>query len=68
MVWIYDCYPFVHTGFVEQFLWRRNLTRRDFGPRLALNALRIIQREVPAGDPAQGAAYRAYVEQGLGWM
>ena len=23
MVWVQDCYPFVHTGFVEQFLWRR---------------------------------------------
>jgi hypothetical protein len=36
MLWVYDCYPFVHTGFVEQLLWRRGVSRREFAPRLAL--------------------------------
>lgn len=72
MVWIYDCYPFVHTGFVEQYLWRRNLTRRDFAPRLALRALQTIRRELPVARPAEGGEYwdglRGYVEQGLAWL
>ncbi len=72
MVWVYDCYPFVHTGFVEQFLWRRNITRRDFAPRLALSALRIIRRELPVTRPAEGTDYwdslHGYVDQALGWM
>jgi RNA polymerase sigma-70 factor (ECF subfamily) len=72
MVWIYDCYPFVHTGFVEQFLWRKSITRRDFAPRLALRALQTIARELPIARPADGASYwdslHAYVEQGLAWL
>ena len=44
MVWIYDCYPFIHTGFVEQFLWRRGVSRREFAPRLALQALKQRSR------------------------
>jgi RNA polymerase sigma-70 factor (ECF subfamily) len=72
MVWIYDCYPIVHTGFVEQYLWRKELTRRDFGPRLALQALRTIARELPVKRPAEGTEYwdslHGYVEQGLAWM
>jgi RNA polymerase sigma-70 factor (ECF subfamily) len=73
MVWIYDCYPFVHTGFVEQYLWRRGVSRREFAPRLALQALKIIQRELPVQRPAEEeAAYydalHGYVTQALGWM
>ena len=72
MVWVYDCYPFVHTGFVEQYLWRRGLTRRDFAPRLALQSLRVLQRELPTERPAEGAGYwdslHGYVDQALGWM
>jgi RNA polymerase sigma-70 factor (ECF subfamily) len=45
MLWVYDCYPFVHTGFVEQFLWRRGVSRREFAPRLALKALQMIARD-----------------------
>jgi hypothetical protein len=78
MVWIYDCYPFVHTGFVEQFLWRRGVSRREFAPRLALRALIEIQRALPLARPAregepvwEGGTYwdslRGYVEQGLAW-
>ncbi|HLK59081.1 MAG TPA: RNA polymerase sigma factor [Chthonomonadaceae bacterium] len=72
MVWVYDCYPFVHTGFVEQFLWRRGVTQREFAPRLALKALQIVARDLPVGRPAQGSDYweglRGWVEQALGWM
>lgn len=72
MVWVYDCYPFVHTGFVEQFLWRRGVTKREFAPRLALKALQMIARDLPVQRPAEGGGYwdglRGWVEQGLGWM
>jgi RNA polymerase sigma factor (sigma-70 family) len=72
MVWIYDCYPFVHTGFVEQYLWRKGLSKRDFGPRLALRALQVIARELPVKRPQEGAEYwdslHGYVEQGIAWM
>ncbi len=72
MVWVYDCYPFVHTGFVEQFLWRRGVTKREFGPRLALKALQMIARDLPLARPAEGGGYwdglRGWAEQGLGWM
>lgn len=72
MVWVQDCYPFVHTGFVEQFLWRRGATRRDFAPRLALKALQMIARDLPLARPAEGGGYwdglRGWAAQGLGWM
>ncbi len=72
MVWVYDCYPFVHTGFVEQFLWRRGVTQREFGPRLALKALQMIARDLPLARPAEGGGYwdglHGWAEQGLGWM
>ena len=72
MVWIYDCYPFVHTGFVEQYLWRKGVGKREFGPRLALRALQTLAREVPADRPVEGHSYwdalRGYVDQGLSWM
>lgn len=47
MVWIYDCYPFVHTGFVEQYLTRHDVPRRAFAIRLALQALTVMARELP---------------------
>ena len=71
MVWIYDCYPFVHTGFVEQFLWRRGVSRRDFAPRLALRALQTIARQLPLERPDMDGwwdAVRGYAQQGLDWM
>ena len=72
MVWVYDCYPFVHTGFVEQFLWRRGVTKREFAPRLALTALQMIARDLPLDRPAEGGVYwdslHGWVTQGLGWM
>jgi hypothetical protein len=73
MVWIYDCYPFVHTGFVEQYLWRRGVSREEFAPRLALQALKIIQRELPVQRPAEAEAdyydaLHGYVTQALSWM
>ena len=72
MVWVQDCYPFVHTGFVEQFLWRRGVTKRQFAPRLALKALQMVAREVPVARPAEGGSYwdglRGWVELGVGWM
>ncbi len=72
MVWVQDCYPFVHTGFVEQFLWRRGVGKRDFAPRLALKALQMIARDLPIERPAEGSGYwdglHGWAEQGLGWM
>jgi len=72
MVWVQDCYPFVHTGFVEQFLWRRGVTKREFAPRLALKALQMIARDLPLERPAEGGGYwdglHGWAEQGLGWM
>jgi len=72
MVWVQDCYPFVHTGFVEQFLWRRGVTKREFAPRLALKALQMIARDLPLERPTEGGGYwdglHGWAEQGLGWM
>ncbi|AIE84405.1 RNA polymerase sigma-70 factor [Fimbriimonas ginsengisoli Gsoil 348] len=72
MVWVYDCYPFVHTGFVEQVLWRRGVTQREFAPRLALKALQMIARDLPLERPAGEARYwqslRGWAEQALSWM
>ncbi len=70
MVWVYDCYPFVHTGFVEQFLWRRGVTRREFAPRLALKALQTLARECPLERPDENGywdALKGYVETSLAW-
>ena len=71
MVWVYDCYPFVHTGFVEQFLWRRGVTRSEFAPRLAIKGLQMVARDLPLERPAEGEYWdslRGWVEQALSWM
>ena len=72
MVWVQDCYPFVHTGFVEQFLWRRGVSKREFAPRLALKALQMIARDLPLERPAEGGGYwdglHGWAKQGLDWM
>ncbi len=71
MVWIYDCYPFIHTGFVEQFLWRRGVSRREFAPRLALQALKTIARQTNVNRPPDDKFWdslHAYVDQALSWM
>lgn len=72
MLWVYDCYPFVHTGFVEQLLWQRGVTRREFAPRLALKALQMVARDLTTERPAEGGRYwdslRNWADQGLSWM
>ena len=71
MVWVYDCYPFVHTGFVEQFLWRRGVGKREFAPRLAIKALQMIARDLPHERPTEGNYWdglRGWVEQALSWL
>ena len=72
MVWVQDCYPFVHTGFVEQFLWRRGVSKREFAPRLVLTALRMIARDLPLVRPAEGGGYwdslHGWAKQGLEWL
>ena len=71
MVWVYDCYPFVHTGFVEQLLWRRGVTKREFAPRLAIKALQMIARDLPVERPTDGGYWdslRGWAEQALAWM
>jgi RNA polymerase sigma-70 factor (ECF subfamily) len=67
MVWVYDCYPFVHTGFVEQFLWRKGKSQKDFAPRLATKALQMIARDSPY--PRQESdTLPDWLEQALTWM
>ena len=72
MVWIYDCYPIVHAGFVEKYLFEKGISRREFAPRLALRALQTIQRELPTVRPTDGPDYwdalHGYVEQGVQWL
>lgn len=71
MVWVYDCYPFVHTGFVEQFLWRRGVGRREFAPRLAIKAMQMIARDLSHERPTEGNYWdglRGWVEQALSWL
>ena len=45
--WTYDCWPIRRAGFVERYLVRKNLTMRDFAPRLGVRALVTLQREIP---------------------
>lgn len=71
MVWVQDCYPFVHTGFVEQFLWRRGISRREFAPRLAVKALQMVARDLPLARPNVNGYWdglHGWVEQALAWM
>lgn len=71
MVWVQDCYPFVHTGFVEQFLWRRGVSRREFAPRLAVKALQMVARDLPLARPDANGYWdglHGWVEQALEWM
>ena len=71
MVWVMDCYPFVQTGFVEQFLFRRNQSKKDFAPRLLIAALQMIARDLPVGKPENSTywdALHGWAEQALEWM
>ncbi|MDX1935149.1 MAG: sigma-70 family RNA polymerase sigma factor [Capsulimonadales bacterium] len=54
----YDCYPFVHTGFVERYLFDKGYSRRDFAPRLAVRALWTLQRETQAEQRPGENGYR----------
>jgi RNA polymerase sigma-70 factor (ECF subfamily) len=53
--WTYDCYPFVHTGLVERYLYEKGISRQQFAPRLAVRALWTLQREAPVQRPAAEA-------------
>lgn len=55
--WTYDCCPFVHSGFVEWYLYEKGVTKRGFAPRLALRALWTLQRELPVPRPTEGPEY-----------
>jgi hypothetical protein len=55
--WTYDCYPFVHTGFVERYLYEKGVSKQEFAPRLAVRALWTLQRELPVAPPSEGAEY-----------
>ncbi len=72
MVWVSDCYPFVHTGFVEQILWRRGISRQHFAPRLILKALQMIARDLPVNRPVADVGYYYMLtnlaKQGLSWL
>jgi RNA polymerase sigma-70 factor (ECF subfamily) len=57
-LWTYDCYPFVHTGFVERYLFEHGFTRKEFAPRLAIRALWTLQRETPAEQGEGENSYR----------
>ncbi len=72
MVWIYDCYPFVHTGFVEQYLVRHNVPREDFAICLGIQALSIIAKELPFPSPGDATPYAnalwGLVDRALSWL
>lgn len=55
--WTYDCYPFVHTGLVERYLYEKGTSKAQFAPRLAVRALWTLQRELLVSRPAEGAEY-----------
>lgn len=55
--WTYDCYPFVHTGLVERYLFEKGFTKKDFAPRLAVRALWTLQRELPVERPPECPEY-----------
>lgn len=70
MVWIYDCYPFVHTGFVEQYLVRHDIGKREFAIRLGVQALTILARETKPGEgenPYQESLF-GLLERAYGWL
>lgn len=72
MVWIYDCYPFVHTGFVEQYLIRHNVPRGDFAIRLAVQTLAILSKETQVSPSKEGETYRdallALLDRAWSWL
>jgi len=68
MVWIYDCYPFVHTGFVEQYLVRHNVDRADFAVGLGVQALKILNRECGEEPSNYRDNLSALVQRALDWL
>ena len=72
MVWLQDCYPFVHTGFVEQYLWRAGVSQRDFAPRLGIKALQMVARDLSLETPSDSRSYwsalKGWVDQALSWL
>jgi aminoglycoside phosphotransferase (APT) family kinase protein len=51
LIWQLDDYGWgtgAKTGLVERYLYARNFSRREFGPRLALRCLRHLQQDVSA--------------------
>lgn len=61
--WTYDCWPIRRAGFVERYLVRKNLSMREFAPRLAVRALATLQREIPLTGGDEG-----YRKEMLGWL
>jgi aminoglycoside phosphotransferase len=50
LIWQLDDYGWgtgAKAGLVERYLYARDVSRREFGPRLALRCLRHLQQEVP---------------------
>ncbi len=43
--WLDDWYPLNKVGIVEKYLYRNNLTRSDFAPRLMVRCLALLQAE-----------------------
>ena len=72
MVWLQDCYPFVHTGFVEQYLWRAGVSQRDFAPRLGIKALQMVARDLSVETPCDSRSYwsalKGWVDQAISWL
>ncbi|MHB0874603.1 MAG: phosphotransferase family protein [Anaerolineae bacterium] len=57
---IYDWWPWRRAGLVERYLEAEGLTTAEFAPRLALQCLGTLQREVSVTG-AQDADYRAWL-------
>jgi hypothetical protein len=58
----------VKAGLVERYLYARNVSRREFAPRLVLRCLHHLQREVtPQGeaDALQRRHMLGLLEEGL---
>ena len=73
MVWIYDCYPFVHTGFVEQYMVRHGISREEFAVRLGVQALTIVVREAEVTSIREDSnypkgSYHELLQRALSWL
>jgi hypothetical protein len=48
--WLNDWYPLNRVGIVERYLYRHNVDRRTFSPRLVVRALAMLQHDFAPGE------------------